>query len=205
MCLFIHTNVMPLMSLGNGTMQVMMLVRLILMVVFRVKRGARIVKWIPSIQGIDPSNGLFSSPLFSYQKLHVMLIFITEKCDNFYKEMAKSGVILHSGGERVVIDPPGINLSLDNPLLLRRPLSFGVKVKFIYQFIFISILNFCPQVIVSHCATEGKSLDIEIPPHTIVDNMQLFFRMMEDPKYPVYFLFLYTYLTALKIQRSSFW
>lgn len=109
-----------------------------------VKRGARIVKWIPSIQGIDPSN---------------------EKCDHFYKEMARSGVILHSGGDRVLIDPPGMNLSLDNPLLLRRPLSFGVKV------------------IVSHCATEGKSLDIEVPPHNNIDNLQLFFRMMEDPKY----------------------
>jgi predicted TIM-barrel fold metal-dependent hydrolase len=109
-----------------------------------IKCGVRIVKWIPSVQGIDPSN---------------------ERCDGFYKEMAKRKVILHCGGDRVLFDPPGMDLSLENPLLLRRPLSFGVKV------------------IISHCASEGKSLDLENPPHVLVDNLHLFFRLMEEPKY----------------------
>eukprot|EP00026_Physarum_polycephalum_P004884 Phypoly_transcript_04908.p1 GENE.Phypoly_transcript_04908~~Phypoly_transcript_04908.p1 ORF type:complete len:437 (-),score=39.62 Phypoly_transcript_04908:763-1974(-) len=109
-----------------------------------IKRGVKIIKWVPSQQGIDPSN---------------------ERCDEFYKTMAVHGIILHSGGDRVLIDPPGFDISLENPLLLRRALSFGVKV------------------IVAHCASEGKSIDLERPPHALVDNLSLFLRMMEAPKY----------------------
>ena len=103
--------------------------------------------------------------------------------------MAQHGVILHSGGDRVLIDPPGFDLSLENPLLLRRALSFGVKVwrpspVLLFPFLTTNQQLTTQQVIVSHCASEGKSIDLEIPPHAVVDNLSLFLRMMEDPKYP---------------------
>ena len=59
--------------------------------------------------------------------------------------MAQHGIILHSGGDRVLIEPPGFDLSLDNPLLLRRALSFGVKVCYFFKknlFYFLKFILF---------------------------------------------------------------
>jgi len=68
--------------------------------------GARLVKWLPAVQGIDPS-----SPL----------------CDPFYEALAEVGMPLltHAGAEAAM---EGNRQVLGNPLLLRRPLNAGVKV-----------------------------------------------------------------------------
>jgi len=72
------------------------------------KRGARLIKWLPNTQGINPA-----SPL----------------CDAFYKKVVDLGMVLlsHTGVEHT-IDVPGIDQSLGNPLLLRRALNNGVRV-----------------------------------------------------------------------------
>lgn len=72
-----------------------------------VRRGARAVKWLPQMMGIDPA-----SPL----------------CEPFYEALLKHDIPLlsHSGDEHAVADP-GVQ-RLGNPLLLRKPLEHGVKV-----------------------------------------------------------------------------
>lgn len=72
-----------------------------------VQGGARAVKWLPPVMGIDPSS---------------------PKCDRFYAAMAKYNVPLltHAGDEHAV---DGVELqALGNPLLLRRPMDHGVRV-----------------------------------------------------------------------------
>jgi len=72
-----------------------------------VKQGARGVKWLPPVMGIDPSSA---------------------KCDRFYEAMAKLGIPLltHAGDEHAV---DGVDAQAKgNPLLLRRPLEHGVRV-----------------------------------------------------------------------------
>lgn len=78
-----------------------------LMELERVARaGARVVKWLPNAQGIDPA-----SPRY----------------DLFYEQMRKSGLALlsHAGAEAAV---EGHDQELGNPLRLRRPLELGVTV-----------------------------------------------------------------------------
>lgn len=67
--------------------------------------GARAVKWIPSMQGIDPAS---------------------TKCDAFYAALARLDLplITHAGTERAA---PGDD-ELGNPLKLRRALEHGVRV-----------------------------------------------------------------------------
>ena len=72
-----------------------------------VKHGARAVKWLPSMMGIDPA-----SPL----------------CERFYEALVKHAIPLlsHAGDEHAVA---GVDAQkLGNPLLLRKPLEHGVKV-----------------------------------------------------------------------------
>ncbi len=72
-----------------------------------VKNGARAVKWLPPMMGIDPA-----SPL----------------CEPFYEALIKHGIALltHAGDEHAVA---GVDAQkLGNPLLLRKPLEHGVKV-----------------------------------------------------------------------------
>lgn len=68
--------------------------------------GARAVKWLPSVMGIDPSS---------------------PKCDRFYKKLQALNlpIISHAGHESAVI---GGNQSFGNPLHLRRALDTGVRV-----------------------------------------------------------------------------
>ncbi len=73
----------------------------------RAKReGARAVKWIPSIMGMDPAS---------------------PRCDRFFAAAAKLNVpiISHAGLERAVL---GGNQNYGNPLRLRRALDAGVRV-----------------------------------------------------------------------------
>jgi len=68
--------------------------------------GARLVKWLPAVQYIDPSLPV---------------------CDAFYERLAELGIPLltHAGAE---VAMPGEQQALGNPLLLRRALDAGAKV-----------------------------------------------------------------------------
>lgn len=73
----------------------------------RAKReGARAVKWIPSVMGMDPAS---------------------PRCDRFYAAAAqlRMPIISHAGLERAVL---GGNQEYGNPLRLRRALDAGVRV-----------------------------------------------------------------------------
>ncbi len=71
------------------------------------KQGARLVKWLPNAQGMDPSDPAI---------------------DPYYRLMARYGMVLlcHTGHESAV--KSGDAQRLGNPLLLRRPLDLGVTV-----------------------------------------------------------------------------
>lgn len=69
-------------------------------------KGARLVKWLPSVQHIDPS---------------------LPECDAFYERLAELEIpLLSHAGEEVAM--PGEQQAMGNPLLLRRALDAGVKV-----------------------------------------------------------------------------
>lgn len=69
-------------------------------------QGVRYVKWLPNVQGMDPSG---------------------ERLRPFHEKMKEHGMILlcHTGKE-TALDAP--HQSLGNPLLLRSPLDMGVRV-----------------------------------------------------------------------------
>lgn len=71
------------------------------------KRGARVVKWLPNAQGIDPGD---------------------DRLDGFYRALIEHDMVLltHVGEERAVETPE--DQELGNPLRLRRALDLGVKV-----------------------------------------------------------------------------
>ena len=70
-------------------------------------RGVRLVKWLPSAMGIDPSN---------------------ERIDPYYRLMRQFDMVLLTHiGEEQAVDVAG-SQQYGNPLLLRRPLEIGVKV-----------------------------------------------------------------------------
>ncbi len=108
------------------------------------KLGIKLVKWIPNSQGIDPSN---------------------PQNEAFYKKMIqyKMTLLSHAGEEKAVDAEE--DQKYGNPLLLRYPLSLGVKV------------------IIAHCGSLGTNVDLESPDKKIVDNFDLFIRLMDDPKY----------------------
>ncbi len=70
-------------------------------------QGARMVKWLPNAQAIDPADPRF---------------------DPFYRRMKELGMVLltHAGEEKAVAVKGA--QSLGNPLRLRRPLDLGVTV-----------------------------------------------------------------------------
>lgn len=106
------------------------------------QQGVKYVKWLPNAQGIDPSNPRY---------------------DGFYEIMRKHKMVLltHTGMERSVYSTAQ---AYGNPLLLRRPLEYGVKV------------------IMAHCASSGRSADLDHP-GVEVDNFDLFLRMMSIERY----------------------
>jgi predicted TIM-barrel fold metal-dependent hydrolase len=71
-----------------------------------VKAGAVLLKWLPNVQGIDPSS---------------------PRCFEFYDALAHHGLPLlcHTGGEKAL---PQLNPEYGNPLLLRPALERGVTV-----------------------------------------------------------------------------
>ena len=72
-----------------------------------IQAGARAVKWLPPVMGIDPAAA---------------------RCDAFYAALARTGLPLlsHAGDEHAVRGSG--QQEYGNPLRLRRPLEHGVKV-----------------------------------------------------------------------------
>ena len=87
------------------------------------------------------------------------------KCDPFYDKMKELDLILLShGGEEKAVEAEE-DQKLGNPLLLRRALNHGVKV------------------IVAHCAGLGTNEDLDDTDRKVVDNFDLFLRLMDDKRY----------------------
>jgi len=87
-------------------------------------------------------------------------------CDAFYQALVKYGLPLltHSGSEYAVHVPEGQRYN--NPLLFRRALDHGVRVIF------------------AHCASVGESVDLDKGPSgPMTDNLELFARIMAEPRY----------------------
>ena len=70
------------------------------------REGARAVKWIPSVMGMDPAS---------------------PRCDRFFEAAARlrMPIVTHAGLERAVL---GGNQEYGNPLRLRRALDAGVRI-----------------------------------------------------------------------------
>ena len=87
-------------------------------------------------------------------------------CDPFYEAAAKLDIplLVHAGTELAVY---GANTEdYGNPLRLRRPLEHGVRV------------------LVAHCASLGKSRDLDSGPlATSVPSFELFSRLMDEPRF----------------------
>ncbi len=83
----------------------------------------------------------------------------------FYAAMRRLNLILltHAGEEKAVEAKE--DQALGNPLFLRAPLQAGVRV------------------VVAHCASLGKSVDLDAPGQPAVDNFVLFMRLFDSPRY----------------------
>jgi uncharacterized protein len=89
----------------------------------------------------------------------------SERCGPFYQKMKELGLVLLShGGEEKAVEAEE-DQKLGNPLRLRRALDHGV------------------QVIVAHCASLGKNEDLDHPDKPLVDNFDLFIRLMDEKRY----------------------
>ena len=87
------------------------------------------------------------------------------KCDPFYEKMKELDLILLShGGEEKAVEAEE-DQKLGNPLLLRRALDHGVKV------------------IVAHCAGLGTNEDLDSKDRKVIDNFDLFLRLMDEKRY----------------------
>jgi mannonate dehydratase len=88
------------------------------------------------------------------------------RCDRFYETLArlKLPLLTHAGSELAVHG--GQMQDYGNPLRLRRALDRGVRV------------------IVAHCASLGKGVDLDRGPNgPAVSNFTLFARLMDEPRY----------------------
>ena len=88
------------------------------------------------------------------------------RCDGFYRALARLDVPLltHGGDEAAVHGKREDHLA--NPLRLRRALDHGVRV------------------IVAHCASLGRGVDLDRGPGgPLVPNFELFARLMAEPRY----------------------
>ena len=87
-------------------------------------------------------------------------------CDPFYEALARHRLpLLTHGGEERAVRGAGVH-GFGNPLRLRRALDHGVRV------------------IVAHCASLGAGVDLDAGPGgPSVPNLDLFARLMDDPRY----------------------
>jgi mannonate dehydratase len=87
-------------------------------------------------------------------------------CDPFYEAAAELDVplLVHAGAELAVRG--GNTEDYGNPLRLRRPLDHGVRV------------------IVAHCASLGRAIDLDVGPEgPKLPSFELFARLMQEPQY----------------------
>ena len=91
---------------------------------------------------------------------------VSPLCDPFYEALARHRIpLLTHGGRERAVKGAGDD-ALGNPLLLRRALDHGVRV------------------IVAHCAAFGSGVDLDVGPRgPVVPNVDLFARLMDDPRY----------------------
>jgi len=108
------------------------------------KAGVKYVKWLPNAMGMDPANPVI---------------------EPFYRKMKEYNMILlsHAGEEQAV--EADEDQRLGNPLLLRKPLEYGVRV------------------IISHAASLGECDDLDSRDAKKVNCFDLFLRLMDEPKY----------------------
>jgi hypothetical protein len=108
------------------------------------KEGVKYIKWLPNAMGIDPANPAI---------------------EPFYKKMAEYKMILltHAGEEQAV--EADEDQRLGNPLLLRKPLEYGLRV------------------IIAHAASLGSCDDLDSRDAKKVNCFDLFLRLMDEPKY----------------------
>ncbi len=108
------------------------------------QKGAKYVKWLPNAMGIDPSN---------------------PQTDAFYRMMKQYNMVLlsHTGEEYAVESEE--DQRLGNPLLLRKPLAYGLRV------------------IMAHCASLGTCTDLDSPDQTGLPCFNLFLRLMGEQSY----------------------
>ena len=90
----------------------------------------------------------------------------SSRCDRFYEALARHRLpLLTHGGEERAVRGAGVH-GFGNPLRLRRALDHGVRV------------------IVAHCASLGAGVDLDAGPGgPSVPNLDLFARLMDDPRY----------------------
>jgi predicted TIM-barrel fold metal-dependent hydrolase len=87
------------------------------------------------------------------------------RIDPYYDKMKELGMVLFThAGEEQAVDAEEAQ-KLGNPLLLRRPLDRGLRV------------------VVAHCASLGQNVDLESDERALVDNFDLFLRLMGEPRY----------------------
>jgi hypothetical protein len=108
------------------------------------KAGVKYVKWLPNAMGMDPANPVI---------------------EPFYRKMKEYNMILlsHAGEEQAV--EADEDQRLGNPLLLRKPLAYGVRV------------------IIAHAASLGECDDLDSRDAKKVNCFDLFLRLMDEPKY----------------------
>jgi hypothetical protein len=108
------------------------------------KEGVKYIKWLPNAMGIDPANSA---------------------TEPFYKKMAEYKMILlsHAGDEQAV--EADEDQRLGNPLLLRKPLGYGLRV------------------IIAHAASLGSCDDLDSGDAKKANCFDLFLRLMDEPKY----------------------
>lgn len=109
------------------------------------RQGARAMKWLPPVMGMDPASSL---------------------CDRFYAALARHDLpLLSHGGVEHAVSGAGAD-DYGNPLRLCRALAHGVRV------------------IVGHCASMGKGVDLDRGADgPRLDNFALFARMMDEADY----------------------
>jgi Amidohydrolase len=108
------------------------------------KAGVKYVKWLPNAMGMDPANPVI---------------------EPFYRKMKEYNMILlsHAGEEQAV--EADEDQRLGNPLLLRKPIEYGVRV------------------IIAHAASLGECDDLDSRDAKKVNCFDLFLRLMDESKY----------------------
>jgi uncharacterized protein len=108
------------------------------------KAGVRYIKWLPNAMGMDAANPMIE-PFYRKMKEHRMIL------------------LTHAGEEQAVEAEE--DQRLGNPLLLRKPLEFGVRV------------------VIAHAASLGECADLDSPNPRSAKCFDLFLRLMDEPKY----------------------